>query len=64
MPSSEEHPISNALEGIDDCPASIVGANNLQHLVFPNPSVENPRIPVLVVYLAFPKVKKITTSTT
>ncbi|KAG0709189.1 hypothetical protein DFH29DRAFT_886934 [Suillus ampliporus] len=50
---------TNALEGIEGCPASMVGANDLQHLVIAKSTAENSRAFALIVSLAFPKVKKI-----
>ena len=55
---------ANVLEGTEDCPASMIGAKNLQHLVLGDTVVENPRAVALVVYLALPKVEKIVASNT
>ncbi|KAG1746706.1 uncharacterized protein EDB91DRAFT_1245889 [Suillus paluster] len=50
---------ANILEGIEECPTSMVGANDLQQLLLPGTVVKNPRAVALIVSLAFPKVKKI-----
>ncbi|KAG1741087.1 hypothetical protein EDB19DRAFT_1706216 [Suillus lakei] len=50
---------TNVLEGIEERPTSMVGANDLQHLVLAGTPVENPRAVAFIVSLAFPKVKKI-----
>ncbi|KAG0709190.1 hypothetical protein DFH29DRAFT_218740 [Suillus ampliporus] len=50
---------ANALEGIEEFPASMTGANDLQCLVFADTTIEDPRAVALIVSLAFPKVEKI-----
>ncbi|KAG1746709.1 uncharacterized protein EDB91DRAFT_1118444 [Suillus paluster] len=47
------------LEGIEEPPVSMVGANDLQDLVLVETTVENPRAFALIVSLAFPKVKEV-----
>ncbi|KAG1746722.1 uncharacterized protein EDB91DRAFT_1118506 [Suillus paluster] len=47
------------LEGIEEPPVSMVGANDLQDLVLAETTVENPRAFALIVSLAFPKVKEV-----
>ncbi|KAG1731988.1 uncharacterized protein EDB91DRAFT_1206239 [Suillus paluster] len=50
---------ARVLEGIEERPASMVGANDLQHLVLAETTVEDPRAFALIVSLAFPKVKEV-----
>ncbi|KAG2366925.1 hypothetical protein BDR07DRAFT_1394844 [Suillus spraguei] len=50
---------TNVLEGIEERPALMFGANNLQYLVLADTTVENPRAVAFIISLVFPKVKKI-----
>lgn len=49
----------NALEGIEERPASMVAANDLQYLALADTTVEHPRAVAFIISLVFPKVKKI-----
>ncbi|KAG1769513.1 hypothetical protein EV702DRAFT_1140906 [Suillus placidus] len=50
---------ANVLKGIDEYPASMVGADDLYNLVLADTPVQNPRVFALIVSLALPKVKDI-----
>jgi hypothetical protein len=49
---------ANALKGMDEYSASMVGAKNLYNLVLVDATAQHPRVFVLIVSLTFPKVKE------